>query len=448
MKLSHIRCIIISLLILPGTGFAGDLNSPTGPTAAESAMVRLEDICNRLESGTAGSKRTGAFTEPAVGPGATGCTLNEAMDKAPEVDAAGALPAEVANGKKFWGLTSGGNWGLQTGSGTLATGTAAAAEVLSGKTFSNASGAGTGTMTNAGAQNITPGISDQLISQGYHNGSGQVAGDADLVAGNIKTGVTLFGVTGSVTEATGTAAASDVLSGQTFSHASGAGTGTMTNAGAQNIMPGTAAQPITQGYHNGSGQVAGDVDLVPGNIKSGVPIFGVSGSYGGTCTYNSGREKSGQTTSYQSGDDGTWQKGAALPSPRFTDNDDGSITDNLTGLIWLKDANCFGQKDWVAALTDANDLASGSCGLTDGTSAGNWRLPNIKEIRSLLDFGQSDPALPSGHPFSSVQTALYWTSTTNAANTINAWNQGLGRGRGFSDSKASTNYVLPVRGGQ
>ena len=54
--------------------------------------------------------------------------------------------------------------------------------------------------------------------------------------------------------------------------------------------------------------------------------------------------KSGQTSSNATGDDGDLQRGVAWPDPRFTDNGDGTVTDNLTGLIWLKNANCFGTR--------------------------------------------------------------------------------------------------------
>ena len=61
------------------------------------------------------------------------------------------------------------------------------------------------------------------------------------------------------------------------------------------------------------------------------------------CTVGlTGVPKTGQTTIYAAGDDGDLQKGIALPSPRFTDNGNGTVTDNLTGLIWLKNANCIG----------------------------------------------------------------------------------------------------------
>jgi hypothetical protein len=109
--------------------------------------------------------------------------------------------------------------------------------------------------------------------------------------------------------------------------------------------------------------------------------------------------KTGQTMSVAPGDDGDLQKGVSLPDPRFTDNGNGTITDNFTGLIWLKNANCFGSQIWANALTSANNLANGQCSLTDGSVAGDWRLPNVRELESLVDFGQFNPSLPLGHPF-------------------------------------------------
>jgi hypothetical protein len=102
------------------------------------------------------------------------------------------------------------------------------------------------------------------------------------------------------------------------------------------------------------------------------------------------------------GQDGEYQAGVAWPSPRFTDNGDGTVTDNLTGLIWLKDANCFRGKAWDGALAAANNLSEGQCGLSDGSSAGDWRLPNRKELFSLIGYTQGNPVLPPGHPFNNV----------------------------------------------
>ena len=132
-------------------------------------------------------------------------------------------------------------------------------------------------------------------------------------------------------------------------------------------------------------------------------------------------EKTGQTTSYATGDDGDFEKGVVWPNPRFTANSDGTITDNLTGLIWLKDANCFGPRTWNNALSDCNGLGAGYCGLTDGSSPGDWRLPNHKELFGLIDAENYGPALPPGHPFNNVQSLYYFSSTTWANNTSYAW---------------------------
>jgi hypothetical protein len=102
--------------------------------------------------------------------------------------------------------------------------------------------------------------------------------------------------------------------------------------------------------------------------------------------------QTGQTTSYAARDDGAIRAGVVLPSPRFTDNGDGTVRDNATGLIWLKNANCFGLRTWAQASMLANNLANGQCGLTDGSSAGDWRLPNIRELLSLVDFSRFTPA--------------------------------------------------------
>src|SRR5882672_9857768 len=103
--------------------------------------------------------------------------------------------------------------------------------------------------------------------------------------------------------------------------------------------------------------------------------------------------QTGQTLSYADGDDGDLQTGVASPVPRFTDNLDGTVTDKLTALIWLKNANCFSSRTWVLAVSTAQGLASGSCGLLDGSLPGDWRLPNGRELHSLIDFGFFGPAL-------------------------------------------------------
>lgn len=159
--------------------------------------------------------------------------------------------------------------------------------------------------------------------------------------------------------------------------------------------------------------------------------------------------KTGQTTPYRAGDDGALQKGVAWPSPRFTDNANGTVTDNLTGLIWLKNANCLGAQVWYLAVDAVNELASGSCGLSDGSTVGAWRLPNAREMQSLIDYGRAGPALPSSHPFTGVLPTNYWTSTSAIVSPLSyAWFVDLNLGRWDFTNKGTPCYVWPVRGGQ
>ena len=159
--------------------------------------------------------------------------------------------------------------------------------------------------------------------------------------------------------------------------------------------------------------------------------------------------KTGQTTSYIAKDDGALQKGVAWPDPRFVDNDDGTVTDNLTGLIWMKNASCWLSVGWSSALSKVADLNGGSvtCGGYSGVYT-DWRLPDRRELFSLVDYEQHNPALPAGHLFSGVQSSNYWSSTTNANNTTNAWLVYLDYGSVYSSGKSDGHYVWPVRGGQ
>ena len=147
--------------------------------------------------------------------------------------------------------------------------------------------------------------------------------------------------------------------------------------------------------------------------------------------------------------------GLAMAGPRFTDNNNGTVTDNLTGLIWLKNANCFGLKTWVDALILSSNLASGNCGLTDGSKPGDWRLPSEDELLALLDFWYHGPALSNtagtgqwteGDPFTGVQSLYYWSSTIGARFTGYVWLVTLWDGHAAWYSTDNNFYVWPVRG--
>lgn len=163
-----------------------------------------------------------------------------------------------------------------------AEGSAVASNVLAGTTFSNDSDTGLpGAMVNNGAVTITPGATAKTIPQGYHNGSGTVATDSNLLTGNIRSGITIFGVAGklSVVETSdGTATAGQMLSGATGYVNGTKITGTIASKGATTYTPGTTAQTIASGqYISGVQTISGDSNLVTGNIRSGVSIFGISG---------------------------------------------------------------------------------------------------------------------------------------------------------------------------
>ena len=163
---------------------------------------------------------------------------------------------------------------------------------------------------------------------------------------------------------------------------------------------------------------------------------------------------------YPTGQDGMWEKGVALPEPRFTNNGNGTITDNLTGLIWMKNAFCFGATPWQEALDSCNSLSSGSCGLSDGSIEGDWRLPNRRELFSLIHDAYHNPALSNtagtghhtnGNPFTNVSPFEYWSSSSScgAVNKAVAYVVDFGFGLIELDNKVEYNHsVWCVRGGQ
>jgi len=148
------------------------------------------------------------------------------------------------------------------------------------------------------------------------------------------------------------------------------------------------------------------------------------------------------------GQDGEYQKGFLWPEPRFTDHEDGTVTDNFTGLMWTKNANLPGcSKNWQEALdyvAEMNTDKYENFGYTD------WRLPNVRELHSLIDFGEYEPALTSGHPFIKVQPewiTYFWSSTTFGHESYrgSAWRVCLTFGVVHIDPKTSNWYVWPVR---
>jgi hypothetical protein len=158
----------------------------------------------------------------------------------------------------------------------------------------------------------------------------------------------------------------------------------------------------------------------------------------------------GQQATYAAGDDGSTHKGVSWSSAaRFTDNQNGTVTDSLTGLVWLKDAGCLGSTTWAPAIAAVNQLANGACGLSDGSKAGQWRMPNLNELESLVDVSANAPALSAGNPFVNVSNQIYWSSTSyfgGETGSPKAWCVRMSDGRYMNDTssnvKASANNAV------
>ena len=142
-----------------------------------------------------------------------------------------------------------------------------------------------------------------------------------------------------------------------------------------------------------------------------------------------------------SGQDGEFRCGVRWPESRF-DVRGAIVLDRLTELSWTRDATP-GElpMTWrealafVAALNRERALGSS-----------DWRLPNRRELRSLVSHQTRRPALPEGHPFVNVFAGWYWSATSAAGAPAHAWYVDMDGGRMFYGGKDQSFLVWPVRG--
>lgn len=142
-----------------------------------------------------------------------------------------------------------------------------------------------------------------------------------------------------------------------------------------------------------------------------------------------------------SGQDAEGRRGRGWPAPRFEARDD-TVQDLLTGLTWTRDAN-LGEYplSWQEALDFIVELNRRAA-----FGFGDWRLPNRRELRSLISHQTRRPALPADHPFVNVFAGWYWSSTTAAISPAHAWYVHLDGGRMFYGGKDQSYMLWPVRG--
>lgn len=119
-----------------------------------------------------------------------------------------------------------------------------------------------------------------------------------------------------------------------------------------------------------------------------------------------------------------------------------SVTvDNRTGLMWVTnpvDAGISGTPNWEGAITLCEGLTY--AGFTD------WRLPNINELVSIVDFSRQSPSINKAY-FLNTQTSYYWSSTTYVPSSSFAWLVYFNNGHMVYYDKTNSYYVRCVRGG-
>ncbi len=156
-----------------------------------------------------------------------------------------------------------------------------------------------------------------------------------------------------------------------------------------------------------------------------------------TCHADDGRELACEG----SGQDASFAVGVPWPEPRFDVRDD-EVMDRLTGLIWCRNANLA---EFPLTWQEALDFVA-NMNREQRFGQRDWRMPNRRELRSLLSLQTKLPALPEQHPFIEVFNGWYWSSTTAAISTSHAWYVALDGARMFYGGKDQSFMLWPVRG--
>lgn len=141
---------------------------------------------------------------------------------------------------------------------------------------------------------------------------------------------------------------------------------------------------------------------------------------------------------------------ASSPSSRFVDNSDGTVTDMRTGLMWMR---CSVGQSWTGATctgtatkhTWADALAQAQA--STFATQGDWRLPNVKELLSIVERRCENPAINS-EIFPATTTFYYWSSSPDVVgNGTYAYVVGFSQGTDVADAKApaDSNWNYHIR---
>ena len=147
-----------------------------------------------------------------------------------------------------------------------------------------------------------------------------------------------------------------------------------------------------------------------------------------------------------SGQDGEFQRGLEWPDPRFIENQDGTLSDRLTGLMWLKDGNCFGKERWRATKTKILQLNLGEAGCHEYTAPyDDWFVPEVSELATLINAEEvSNRTYLQLNGIDNLEAGHYW-SASEYLNLQNAWVVNLDTGDIEYLNKLFKAFLLPAR---
>jgi len=228
--------------------------------------------------------------------------------------------------------------------------------------------------------------------------------------------------------------------------------GTTHILGVKKLALDATTDTVKEGYYASTTLHAIDPDLKAGNIALSTAIFGIAGTYAGHELPDTG-----QTSSYTGtfGEDHDYAPAATQPS-YTADNVNFTVTDNRTGLMWKQcvegqtasSGSCSagpvaGTYTWAAATATCDGLEF--AGYSD------WRLPNIKELASIVKFQNTAPAIDTTYfPETTYSPAIngnyYWSSTTRVSYTPNKWVVSFTYGTVVDIGATFSRYVRCVRG--
>jgi|GEM_PF-580394 len=437
--------------------------------------------------------------------------------------------ADVCAGKTFFGASQA-DWNLQIGSLAINPGTVSASSTYCGvagtmvanpaygddnavNVLTTAANSGTYNATNLIAANVRNGVVfgnglsgtfSGNLAFGDDNASNVLTSAASagnynaslLTVGTVKNGTAFgAGLTGQYPSATyplsGGAGLTDIVAGdlingrEAWTKSGNLVTGNMAIGNDVSGGNGVLHFLIPTGYYSGKYATAGDTNLAAGNVKSGVTIFGIAGSLksvlpdsGQTSCSNvsdatvgcsDAGALAGEDGKYTAANSSTCDRAASGSDPSFTNNHDGTITDNCTGLMWKTCSEgqtftdgtppaCGGsalQLSWYQQLAQCENLilcSDNTFSTTNCTGHGapkysDWRLPSINELLSIVNYSGVVPAI-NGYYFPSTPSDYYWTSTSDFTNNgdSSAWMINFGYASAGGMVKGNNFYFRCVRG--